>query len=229
MNYPYGQPGYGYPPPTYGYQQQPGGGSAITAAVFALILGLVGAVGVVVGLVGVISAKNEANSDHGFGPSAPEVPDFLFGLVALGAIAAFLWLLGAILLFRRSPAGRVILIIMSALSLVGLGISAATANLASLHLSCPRSPTVRRLLTVSPLLRMARRRPTVSPRRRRTVSPRPITNRHNIPTSDGYRRPVRRITMSASRVSSASHRPHQLVFGDRGDREWVGGGGPEAV
>ncbi|MEV6428480.1 hypothetical protein [Nocardia sp. NPDC051463] len=56
------------------------------------------------------------------------MPDFLFGLVALGGIAAFLWLLGAILLFRRSPAGRVILIIMSSLSLAGIGISAATSN-----------------------------------------------------------------------------------------------------
>ncbi|MFQ6325638.1 hypothetical protein ACLMAL_05805 [Nocardia sp. CWNU-33] len=129
MGYPYGQPGYGYPPPVYGYpQQQPGGGSAITAAVFALIVGLIGAVGVIIGLVGVVSAKNEVNNHHSFGPSAPEVPDFLFGLVALGGVAAFLWLLGAILLFRRSSAGRVILIIMSSLSLVGLAISAATSN-----------------------------------------------------------------------------------------------------
>ncbi|WP_433197468.1 hypothetical protein ACQP1G_01085 [Nocardia sp. CA-107356] len=128
MGYPYGQPGYGYPQPAYGYQRPPSGGTAITAAIFGLIVGLLGAVGVVIGLIATVNANNKAHDYSRFGPTAPEVPGYVYGLVALGAVVALLWLLGAILLFRRSSAGRVILIMLSSLSLIGSVVNVATGR-----------------------------------------------------------------------------------------------------
>ncbi|MFB7878235.1 hypothetical protein ACFC06_23550 [Nocardia sp. NPDC056064] len=46
--------------------------------------------------------------------------------LALGGIACLLWLLGAILLFRRKTAGRVIVIILSTLATLGGLASLAT-------------------------------------------------------------------------------------------------------
>jgi hypothetical protein len=128
MSYPYGQPGYGYPQPAYGYQQRASGGTAITAAVIAVIVGLLGLVGVVIGLFVAIDENNKSHEYYSHTPAAPEVPGYVFGLIGLGGLIAFLWLLGAILLFRRSTAGRVILIIMSSLSLIGSATSIATGN-----------------------------------------------------------------------------------------------------
>lgn len=127
MGYPYGQPGYGYPQPTYGYQRQASGATAITAAVIAVIVGLLGLVGVVIGLFAAISESNKSDYRR-YGASPPEVPGYVYALIALGGLIAFLWLLGAILLFRRSTAGRVILIIMSSLSLIGSVMSIITGN-----------------------------------------------------------------------------------------------------
>ncbi|MFI6957190.1 hypothetical protein ACIBJI_27450 [Nocardia sp. NPDC050408] len=128
MGYPYGQPGYGYPQPAYGYPQRASGGTAITAAVIAVIVGLLGLVGVVIGLFVAIEESNKSHEYGSYAPAAPAVPGYIYGLIALGGLIAVLWLLGAILLFRRSTAGRVILIIMSSLSLIGSAMSIATGN-----------------------------------------------------------------------------------------------------
>ncbi|MEV2224871.1 hypothetical protein AB0E01_34055 [Nocardia vinacea] len=123
MGYPHGQPGYGYSQPTYGYPGRPSGTAAMTAGVIAIIVGLLGLVGVVIGLSAVVG-ENRSHNDHSFGPSAPEVPEYVYGLIGLGAVIALLWLFGAILLFRRSTAGRVILIVLSSLGLIGTIITA---------------------------------------------------------------------------------------------------------
>ncbi|WP_433729720.1 hypothetical protein ACQP0C_01140 [Nocardia sp. CA-129566] len=131
MGYPYGHPGYGYPQPAYGYQQRASGGTAITAAVIAVIVGLLGLGGVVIGL---FVAIDESNKSHDYGshaPAAPPVPGYVYALIALGGLIAFLWLLGAALLFRRRTAGRVILIIMSSLSLIGSALGIVTGTLVS--------------------------------------------------------------------------------------------------
>ncbi|MET8878662.1 hypothetical protein [Nocardia sp. NPDC004604] len=128
MGYPYGQPGYGYPQPTYGYQQRASGGTALTAAVLAVIVGLLGLIGVIFGLCVAINESNKSSDYRRYGAPPPEVPGYVYALIALGGLIAFLWLLGAMLLFRRRTAGRVILIIMSSLSLIGSVLGIVTHN-----------------------------------------------------------------------------------------------------
>lgn len=135
MNYPYGphsgypvpgpppgyqQPGYpqpGFPPPGYpqpgypgpgypgGFVQRPSGGTAITAGVLAVIIGMLCVIGTFALLVVAV--------DGGDGEA------YLYGVVAVIGAIALLWLMGGILLFRRKTAGRVILIVMSALGVLG--------------------------------------------------------------------------------------------------------------
>ncbi|MFC4124082.1 hypothetical protein [Nocardia rhizosphaerae] len=111
---PYAQPhpgyGYGYGAPGYA-QQRVSGGTALTAASLSLLLAVVALVGMG------ISATMELNTSRA-DPAAT-----LLG-VSIAAIPVLLWLLGAILLFRRKTAGRVILIIMSTFGLVTTGIIA---------------------------------------------------------------------------------------------------------
>ncbi|MFE9327274.1 hypothetical protein ACIHDR_36695 [Nocardia sp. NPDC052278] len=100
-----------------------------------------------------MSAANDAsNKSHGYhsGPSAPDVPGYIYGLIGLGGIA-FLWALGAFLLFRRSTAGRVILIIMSSISLIGAAISAIGGNPAGLVLGWSHWPSSSVLGPVPPV------------------------------------------------------------------------------
>jgi len=92
-----------------------------------VIVGLLGLVGVVIGLFAAISESNKSDYRR-YGAPPPEVPGYVYGLIALGGLIAFLWLLGAILLFRRSTAGRVILIILSSLSLIGSASSIVTGK-----------------------------------------------------------------------------------------------------
>ncbi|UGT52755.1 hypothetical protein [Nocardia asteroides] len=121
---PYGQQGYGapvygaqpYPVPGYGYGYgAPGyapprasGGTAITAAVISLLLACLTLLSMGV------SAAMELSQD-GVDRAAT-----MLG-VSVASIPVLLWLLGAILLFRRKTAGRVILIIMSTIALLVAG------------------------------------------------------------------------------------------------------------
>ncbi|WP_280305585.1 hypothetical protein [Nocardia neocaledoniensis] len=103
--------GYGYGAP-YGYgQPRPSGGTAITAAVIALLISLVTCGGMAIAMVAVTSLRNPTAAN--FAPAA--------GGLAVG----LLWLLGSILLFRRKTAGRVILILLSSIALIGGGIATA--------------------------------------------------------------------------------------------------------
>ncbi|WP_158888626.1 hypothetical protein [Amycolatopsis anabasis] len=109
MSYPQYPGAPGYPPPQAGYPypampRKPSGGTAITAGVLAVIVGLwhlVGLVRTVVHLVG-----------HRF---------FLPGLIiptVLSLVLAVLVLLGALLLFLRKPAGRFLVITGAALGIL---------------------------------------------------------------------------------------------------------------
>lgn len=113
----YGAPAYGGAPypyaPGYG-QRRPGGGTAITAAVIALLLSLTAALSLAIGVAAIVGT----NDATGIETSAVAVP------LIIGGGLSFLWFLGSILLFRRKAAGRAILIIMSAIAMLGLVVSA---------------------------------------------------------------------------------------------------------
>ncbi|TCK00931.1 hypothetical protein [Nocardia alba] len=100
--YPYG-PGYGEP--------RAGGGTAITAAVIALLLSILG-----LGVMGVATAVI-----MGSDATSRSEKDFRAALTVgmlIGAVPCALLLLGSILLFRRKTAGRVILILLSGIGVV---------------------------------------------------------------------------------------------------------------
>ncbi|MEV0343269.1 hypothetical protein AB0H49_30045 [Nocardia sp. NPDC050713] len=88
---------------------------AITTGVLAAFVGLLGAVGSCLGLVVALGSDNEV---------APVV----FIGFGVGALIALLWLLGALLLFLRRNAGRLILIILSAIALLGAFVLAAAVG-----------------------------------------------------------------------------------------------------
>ncbi|WP_446223829.1 hypothetical protein ACTWPB_00695 [Nocardia sp. IBHARD005] len=134
---PYGTPEYGYGPQAYahnGYRAQAtgaaphqyipgygqpraGGGTAITAAVIALLASLA------VGLTTAIQPwRLMVLMDHaGIRFYSVTVPYIVGGGVAV------LWFGGSILLFGRKPVGRVLVIIMSSLLFVVFGVSAAVS------------------------------------------------------------------------------------------------------
>ncbi|MFD3705452.1 hypothetical protein ACFWUP_20115 [Nocardia sp. NPDC058658] len=114
----YGAPAYGAAPyPGYG-QPRAGGGTAITAALFALLLSLVSLGGVGLGLAILLSTEATSASDEAG-------REGVLIALAIGSAPALLLLLGSILLFRRKTAGRVLLILLTSISLIGLGLSAA--------------------------------------------------------------------------------------------------------
>ncbi|MGY0502562.1 hypothetical protein ACWZHB_29075 [Nocardia sp. FBN12] len=124
---PYGAPQYGYGAPAYGAapypgygQPRPGGGTAITAALAALLLSLISLGGLGLGLAFLLGTDATSASDEA---GREEV---LIAL-AIGSAPALLLLLGSIMLFRRKAAGRVLLILLTTISLIGLGLSAAAA------------------------------------------------------------------------------------------------------
>ncbi|MFF0541564.1 hypothetical protein ACFYTF_01850 [Nocardia thailandica] len=108
MNYPYGGYGYGYPPqpyapyPQYPAPPRPGGGTAITAGVLALLGGLWGAVSAGSLAIGLSSVSSGA---------LDEVKTMLVVSLGIGAVVALLLLLGSLLLFLRRTAGRVLVIL----------------------------------------------------------------------------------------------------------------------
>ncbi|WP_431955259.1 hypothetical protein [Nocardia lijiangensis] len=85
----------------------------ITAAMLSTFVGLLSAVGVGLGLV--LALLDPAR----------EVEPIAFIVSGAGALIALLWLLGALLLFKRRKAGRVILIGLSSIGLVGAFVLAA--------------------------------------------------------------------------------------------------------
>ncbi|WP_431966387.1 hypothetical protein [Nocardia sp. bgisy134] len=145
MNYPYGPPGYGFPPPA------PSGGTAITAGVLSTLVGLLGMVGVAIGLVEALDASNDVE------PAA-------FIGIGVGALVALLWLLGALLLFMRQTAGRVIVIGMSSIALLGALVLVALGGIAG-GLPLVLSATIFGLAVASPTGRWiaARRQPAYPP------------------------------------------------------------------
>ncbi|MFD4353007.1 hypothetical protein ACFWPX_10640 [Nocardia sp. NPDC058518] len=110
----YGAPAYGAAPypyaPGYG-QPRAGGGTAITAAVISLLLSLLALAGI--GIAAAILIGEDTGSVAG-----DEVRNAATVSLLIGSAVCLLWLLGAILLFRRKTAGRVILIVLSGLGLV---------------------------------------------------------------------------------------------------------------
>jgi hypothetical protein len=100
--YPYA-PGYGEP--------RAGGGTAITAAVIALLLSILGLL--VMGIATAVILGSDAATT-----SENEFRGALTVGMLIGAVPCLLLLLGSILLFRRKTAGRVILILLSGLGLV---------------------------------------------------------------------------------------------------------------
>lgn len=135
---PYGaQPGYGAQPygaPEYvpgaqafaaypGYAMQghgrpsAGGGTAITAAVIALLVSLGGLT--IMGIAAAVILFSEPNT-----ASEDEFRSTLTIVIVIGAVPALLLLIGAHLLFRRKTAGRVILVLVSAVALLYLAVNA---------------------------------------------------------------------------------------------------------
>ncbi|MEV0334724.1 hypothetical protein [Nocardia sp. NPDC050717] len=131
QGYAYGAPAYGasaygaqpYPPPAYahgyaapGYgQPRAGGGTAITAAVLALLIALVVLIGIGIAAIVILGES-----------TGEEEP--MLGVLAFGCIPGSLWLLGSILLFRRKTAGRMLLIVLSSFTILGAGSSIARAS-----------------------------------------------------------------------------------------------------
>ncbi|MEV4207357.1 hypothetical protein [Nocardia salmonicida] len=120
-------PGYGATPgpgaPGYGYPQPPAtGGTAITAAVLALLLSLIGGAGLAIGY-GILGDNSAGplvqTSDGSFTRESVPLSSLVMTYFAIGAIVAALWFIGAILLFLRKSAGRVIIIILASLTALG--------------------------------------------------------------------------------------------------------------
>ncbi|MBC7300583.1 MAG: hypothetical protein H5T78_06475 [Nocardia sp.] len=112
----YGAPAYGAVPypyaPGYG-QPRPSGGTAITAAVIALLLSLISGLALAIGAAATLGTSGSSNVDT----SVIMVP------LLIGGGVCSLWFIGSILLFRRKAAGRVILILLSSLGVLGMGVS----------------------------------------------------------------------------------------------------------
>ncbi|PPJ05853.1 hypothetical protein C5E44_31495 [Nocardia nova] len=148
MSYPYG-PGYGgngyppagYPPPgyppagypapgyaPYGYQEpRPSGGAAITAGVFALLLALLAGFGI----IGLLSAASNLNRSYGsYSSHSSGSGDIFYVMAAVDGLIALLWAVGGIMLMNHKNAGRVMLVALSSLGLLGglAGIVMALAN-----------------------------------------------------------------------------------------------------
>ncbi|MEV0539101.1 hypothetical protein [Nocardia salmonicida] len=109
----YGAPAYGAPypyAPGYG-EPRAGGGTAITAAVIALLLSILGLL--VMGIATAVIFGSDAATT-----SENEFRGALTVGMLIGVVPCLLLLLGSILLFRRKTAGRVILLLLSGLALV---------------------------------------------------------------------------------------------------------------
>ncbi|MEV6770990.1 hypothetical protein AB0N05_20445 [Nocardia sp. NPDC051030] len=126
----YSQPGYpapgyppAYPPPA------PSGGTAITAAVLATLLGLLaGLAGVVmIGVGATTKSKHDSYGSHSSSAS-DGLSSLMLGLGVVVIVMGVLWFAGAMLLFARKAAGRWMLVVLSSLGLIGNVISVANSS-----------------------------------------------------------------------------------------------------
>jgi hypothetical protein len=110
MGYPYNQPGPGQPQPAFGQPQPaPSSTTAIFAAIISVSIGVIAAFGTVNSAVYVYGEWDD--------PTSKTIQAELARIVLGTGVAALLFSLGAILLFRRTTAGRVLVIIASLLGL----------------------------------------------------------------------------------------------------------------
>ncbi|NKY85575.1 hypothetical protein [Nocardia veterana] len=133
MSYPYGSGYDGYPPPgypppgyppapypgylPYGYQEpRPSGGAAITAGIFALILALVAGVGVL-GLLGGASSFDDPLDPYAY--RSHDLATVFYVIAVVDGVLALLWATGGILLMNHKNSGRVLLVVLSSLGLLG--------------------------------------------------------------------------------------------------------------
>lgn len=111
----FSQPGYpqqGYPQPGYP-PPRPSGATAITAAVIALIIGVIA--GVIGALMALVAGAFSVDS-HSSGADGIAMIVVVMGIVVFGL--GLFWFVGALLLLARKTAGRVMLIIVSALGVI---------------------------------------------------------------------------------------------------------------
>ncbi|ATL64981.1 hypothetical protein [Nocardia terpenica] len=106
MSYPYGQPGY--PPVPVPVPPRPGGGAAITAGVLALLQGLG---------CGVASVAGAIATRHDWAGGYRGIEE-LAALAMFGTLTVF-FVAGALLLFFRRGAGRVLVMLASVLVMLG--------------------------------------------------------------------------------------------------------------
>lgn len=151
MSYPYGQPEYpgqgqpgypqqGYPQMSFGYPQpshpvHPGGNptppvsgaTAITAAVLALIAGaLAGLGGLLMIIFGTaVKSTNSAEDDY-YSSSLDDTSTTAIGVGIFVIVLGVLWFVGAVLLLARKTAGRVMLIVFTAIGMVGAVVGMVT-------------------------------------------------------------------------------------------------------
>ncbi|MFF2553427.1 hypothetical protein ACFVUS_20685 [Nocardia sp. NPDC058058] len=130
----YPQPGYaqtgypqtGYPQAGSAYPQgypalPPSGGTAITAGVLSMIVGiLAGLAALIMFAAGMDFSSRRRNRSYSYYDSDyDDLAGFMMIFSVIVAVMAVLWILGAILLFMRKTAGRVILIVLSGICVVG--------------------------------------------------------------------------------------------------------------
>ncbi|MEV6274652.1 hypothetical protein [Nocardia sp. NPDC051832] len=135
MNYPYGPGGYGYPPPI-------SGATAKTAAGLACFIGAYTGFASIFGL-GAMGMRGN-------------VVSLVFAIV-LAAIAAT-WVLGAVMVFQRKPAGRMILlgisgvtVVLSLVGIVSVGIASGISLLfAGAVFGCAIAPSTARWFEAGP-------------------------------------------------------------------------------
>ncbi|WP_067532045.1 hypothetical protein [Nocardia crassostreae] len=121
--YPPAQPGYpDYQQPAYNYQPvmyppaAPSGGTAIAAAVLALIGGILAALVGLLMLVGGAVFGGSVNASDYDSDIGSGIAAFIAILGAIITLVGVLWIIGAILLLMAKTAGRVMLMVLSGLS-----------------------------------------------------------------------------------------------------------------
>ncbi|WP_024801286.1 hypothetical protein [Nocardia sp. BMG51109] len=117
MAYPYGPPNYGQPgygQPGYGYgPSKPGGGTAITAGILALLHG---------GLLALASVGATVSTIQDAQRGAGSLPAEIAALVALIGIT-LMFLVGSVLLLCRRRMGRILVIAATTLAIVAFTVA----------------------------------------------------------------------------------------------------------
>ncbi|MRH86162.1 hypothetical protein GFY24_01560 [Nocardia sp. SYP-A9097] len=117
----YPQPGSGYPQPNYpgGYPTQPpSGATAITAAVLSIIFAVLAGFGGLAMIIFAASFRSSYSSDD-YSSSLDDATTVIIGLGVFVLVMGILWFVGALLLLARKTAGRVMLIVLTSIGLIG--------------------------------------------------------------------------------------------------------------